>query len=294
MPYQRVLFTYDENNRLSLELWQDWENTEWIDIRKWIISYDDMGNIKEVIWQFPLYRGDPLQNEMRDVFTYDQNNDNVQFLTQLWDYLDSSWQNLELQTYTYNDNHKFTEELVQNWNTTDTTWENSSLYYQQYNEYNNYTTELGYSWNVFDEIWEISDRDSNAYDEYQNNTYYILEFVGGTGWEKLFDITLTWTQVVTGLDNNGNISPIEYNLAQNYPNPFNPTTTINYSVPLAGLVTVKIYDVLGNDIKTLVNKEESAGDHSIQFNGSDLASGVYFYRMSAGNFINTKKFILMK
>ena len=85
-----------------------------------------------------------------------------------------------------------------------------------------------------------------------------------------------------------------FTLFQNYPNPFNPTTTINYSIPKAGLVTLKVYNVLGKEVATLVNKVESSGNHHILFNANKLASGVYFYRLRAGNTVMTKKLLLMK
>ena len=93
-----------------------------------------------------------------------------------------------------------------------------------------------------------------------------------------------------------NTAPSSYYLSQNFPNPFNPTTTIRYSVPRTGLVTINIYDVLGEKIATLVNEEKPAGNYSIQFTiGSrQLASGIYFYRMTAGEFIQTKKLIILK
>ena len=98
----------------------------------------------------------------------------------------------------------------------------------------------------------------------------------------------------TSVDNNPKSNVNNYRLDQNYPNPFNPSTTINYSVPEAGLVTIKVYDILGNEIKTLVNKEESAGNYRVEFNGGDLSSGIYFYRMNAGSFTETMKFVLIK
>ena len=85
-----------------------------------------------------------------------------------------------------------------------------------------------------------------------------------------------------------------YYLYQNYPNPFNPVTNINYILHNTEFVVLKVYDVLGNEIKTLVNEEQPSGSYSLQFNASGLSSGVYFYRMQAGNFSDTRKFILMK
>jgi hypothetical protein len=93
----------------------------------------------------------------------------------------------------------------------------------------------------------------------------------------------------------------EYALEQNYPNPFNPGTTIRYQLPKDGLVTLKIYDILGSEIATLVNEEKIAGKYEVNFDASNLASGVYVYRIAiqsgklqAGEFVNSKKMILLK
>lgn len=88
--------------------------------------------------------------------------------------------------------------------------------------------------------------------------------------------------------------PIEFGLSQNYPNPFNPTTLIKYSILKSSFVTLNVYDVLGNEVKTLVNEFKSPGVYELTFNGENLSSGTYFYRITAGNFTETKKFILMK
>lgn len=86
----------------------------------------------------------------------------------------------------------------------------------------------------------------------------------------------------------------EYNLAQNYPNPFNPTTTISFSLPKAGLVKLSIYNILGKEISVPVNEYLGAGMHSIQFNASNLSSGVYFYRLTVGSFSDTRRMLIIK
>jgi hypothetical protein len=86
----------------------------------------------------------------------------------------------------------------------------------------------------------------------------------------------------------------EYVLTQNYPNPFNPTTKIKYSVPQTSNIVIKIFDILGNEIETLVNEERQAGTYEITWYVENLPSGVYFYQLQAGNFVETKKMILMK
>lgn len=98
----------------------------------------------------------------------------------------------------------------------------------------------------------------------------------------------------TGIDDPGNSLPVSYSLSQNYPNPFNPSTTINYSIAKSGYTEIKIYNILGREVKTLVNEIAAAGNHKIVFNASGLASGVYFYRIKSGDFVSTKKLILLK
>ena len=85
-----------------------------------------------------------------------------------------------------------------------------------------------------------------------------------------------------------------FELLQNYPNPFNPTTTIKYSIPKPGLITLKVYDVLGREVATLVNEEKPVGKYRINFNCEGFVSGVYFYQLRVGNFVETKKLILLK
>jgi len=88
--------------------------------------------------------------------------------------------------------------------------------------------------------------------------------------------------------------PQAYNLSQNYPNPFNPGTKIKYSIPQLSQVQIKVYDVLGNEVTTLINEEKPAGEYEVEFNGSNLPSGIYFYQLKAGEFVETKEMILLK
>jgi hypothetical protein len=89
--------------------------------------------------------------------------------------------------------------------------------------------------------------------------------------------------------------PATFSLAQNYPNPFNPSTTINYRLPKDGFVNLKIYNVLGKEIITLVNKEQKAGEYTAHFDASGLSSGIYFYELRVGgNFHEAKKMVFSK
>ncbi len=88
--------------------------------------------------------------------------------------------------------------------------------------------------------------------------------------------------------------PSEFKLFQNYPNPFNPRTTISWQSPISSWQTLKVYDILGNEVVTLVDEFYHAGSYEIDFDATKLASGIYFYRLQAGNFIETKSMILQK
>jgi hypothetical protein len=83
-------------------------------------------------------------------------------------------------------------------------------------------------------------------------------------------------------------------MSQNYPNPFNPSTKISYGIPVSDLVTLKIYDVLGKEVMTLVNQKQEAGNYQVEFNAASLPSGMYVYRIKSGNFVETKRMMLLK
>jgi hypothetical protein len=100
--------------------------------------------------------------------------------------------------------------------------------------------------------------------------------------------------IVSAVSDNSVAAPLEYALHQNYPNPFNPSTDIRFDLRQAGHVSLAIYNVLGQKIATLADRNFEAGSHSLTFNASSLASGVYFYRIDAGQFTDMKKMILLK
>jgi hypothetical protein len=101
-------------------------------------------------------------------------------------------------------------------------------------------------------------------------------------------------QVIVGVEEELNNAPTEYSLLQNYPNPFNPTTKISYAIPQNSFVELKVFNLLGQEIATLVNEEEPAGNYEAVFDASALSNGVYFYRLQSGDFVQTRKMILLK
>jgi hypothetical protein len=143
---------------------------------------------------------------------------------------------------------------------------------------------------------------SNGGEKQSNANYTIVGTVGQVG----VDLTTTSSyQVQSGFWNvyyqdvivdieDEEVLPIVYKLEQNYPNPFNPSTVIKFAVPERCIVLIKIYDILGNEILTLVNEEMESGWYQKVFNASGYSSGMYIYRMQAGNYVSTKKMLLVK
>jgi Secretion system C-terminal sorting domain/Glucose / Sorbosone dehydrogenase len=123
------------------------------------------------------------------------------------------------------------------------------------------------------------------------NKIYAIETGSGSS---IWEITLPSN---TTSVKNVNKNPLQFSLEQNYPNPFNPVTKIKFTIPAGSLhlhLTLKVYDVLGNEIATLVNEQKPSGSYAVEFNGSNFASGLYLYRLAAGNFSSTKKMIILK
>ena len=100
--------------------------------------------------------------------------------------------------------------------------------------------------------------------------------------------------ILVGVSKDNGSLPITYSLSQNYPNPFNPTTTIEFALPKAGDVNLVVYDILGREVTRLVHGSLNAGYHKVTFNATNIASGVYFYRITAGDFVSVKKLMLLK
>jgi hypothetical protein len=107
-------------------------------------------------------------------------------------------------------------------------------------------------------------------------------------------LVITGCGTITGNGNNNSTIPGAYSLSQNYPNPFNPSTKIEFGLPKSEFVEIKLYDIIGKEVATLVQGPYQAGNHLVDLNLSFLSSGTYFYRITAGSFIDTKKLILMK
>ena len=122
-------------------------------------------------------------------------------------------------------------------------------------------------------------------------------YVGGKfthAGNKYSNMIALYTDFATSVDEENNIVPDGFQLMQNYPNPFNPSSRIRYSIPQISYVTLKVFDILGNEIATLVNEEKGPGVYSVSINAVKYASGIYFYKLQAGSFVETRKMVLLR
>lgn len=151
--------------------------------------------------------------------------------------------------------------------------------------------------------WPITNNEFNIECNYE----WTIMTVGGTFTQTGDEASGTWSDNVEGTTCSGTWStminsveeasgriPERFALAQNYPNPFNPSTTIEFSLPKSVLVNLKVYNILGKEIATLVNNKLQAGNHVVEFHAQNLSSGIYYYRIEAGEFQDVKKMILLR
>lgn len=173
-------------------------------------------------------------------------------------------------------------------------WEmNTGFTYTQKRENENVFIQHGTSYlskiNISDlnqpvEVARFGGFGETQYFEVNNDTVYLINSNG------FFIIDFDY---VTNIINTKSL-PNKFVLSQNYPNPFNPTTKIKYQIPELSNVKLSVYDILGREVRTLVNEEKPAGSYEVEFNGTDLSSGIYFYRIETAKYSDTKKFVLLK
>ncbi|MCK9425351.1 MAG: T9SS type A sorting domain-containing protein [Ignavibacteriaceae bacterium] len=147
-------------------------------------------------------------------------------------------------------------------------------------------------WNNF--VWDMSvvkniDSITNFCVSFQTNTFLV------DSTESVIEMKyLAFDSNLVGISENPKEIPTSFALSQNYPNPFNPSTKIKFVIPIAGQVNLKIFNSLGQEVKTLVSEEKDVGSYEVEFDASKLPSGIYFYKLQVGSFVEIKKMILMK
>ncbi len=260
-PISRYLNSYNQDGLLDTTIFSFWEETFWDLISRTTYSYNSEGQKKEAIEQ---------------------------------DFWDSVWVNWARENWIYNRSGKVEEYFVSDW--ISDTWEKDEGYIYEYDvEGNNTFQQAG--------VWENGAyRSEGILAVLSLKISDDLEFIYyGSSFTAFFPTTTT---ALNELD----ILPANFKMEQNYPNPFNPSTTIKYNIPVVALslpgrqtgpvegqhVQLKIYDILGNEVATLVDEAQAPGNYLIEFDASRLSSGVYIYSLVAGNFSSVKKMTLIK
>ena len=247
-------YSYDESSNLIEKLIHNWVDSSWINDQKWTYTSEGENNLQE-LWE--IWNGSEWRKYEFYECIYDDDGNIIECFQKRCSY--SIWKNWSKKIYTYDGNNKL-QELKLRWDGTN--WKNYRKFSSVYDEYNCLTSALCQQWNGIE------------WDNYMRKTY-----------------TNTYCNLISSVEEDNNIT---YKLSQNYPNPFNPSTKIIYSIPKLSYVSIKVFDVLGREVSTVVSKEQAIGNYEVEFDASNLTSGIYFYRIQAGKFVETKKMILLQ
>ena len=260
-PTWKDEYYYDTSNVLIIKTgFNHFNLPDWMPEINILYFYDNIGNNNETIIQEWNNSDSTWLNDYHTLFEYDSNNILISTLYQDWQTDSSNWVNVWRETYTYTPQNKLTTMFKETWSQ-GVGWQNYVLRTYYYDINDNWTEKLT-------QLWDGSD------------------------WKNYYRHLATWLEPVSVKEEKIKLN--SYYLYNNFPNPFNPTTKIKFIISNYDFVSLKVYDVLGNEISTLVNEDRPAGGYEIEFSGKDLPSGIYFYTLRAGNFLDTKKMILLK
>ena len=322
----RKTYTYDSLGNLSSIIDEGTFNSSWMNHSKRLYSYDPKNNLVSIInsrWD-----GNQWQNQTKTINTYNVEEKKDSIITYNWydskwncgsltklrydeneniilkeffqcSSLSNSWEIYRIDIFDYILNGYLKSQIIQE--LSDTGWVNylrNTLSYDSNSNIIEYLTEKwnGSQWTNFFKKFTFSyDYNNNIMKvnhDYNGDIAFYDSFGNSFSFGCVYEIQLFGNSITGAIEN----KPIKskYSLEQNYPNPFNPTTTINYSLPKRSFVQIKLFGVLGNEIETIINKIQNAGNYELTYDASKLLSGIYFYRMESENFIETKKFILIK
>jgi hypothetical protein len=220
---------------------------------------------------------------------------------------DSTWHNSSETYYSYDSQQNIVLELRKRWR--DSKWENSKQNMFVYNSAGKLLSKTMKNW--YDDKWKNSDRELYSYDQNGNLESESMETWDNDSWVEYngyfrvtsvfedshllyFGSKIYFTYWDSSSKQENSLNLLSYYMSQNYPNPFNAITNINYFLPKDGFVKIIVYDILGSEVASLINKQQLMGHHKVKFDASHLTSGVYFYRLQSGGFVDTKKLVLMR
>ncbi len=300
----RNTYTFDTMGNELSSLSEQWTNGQWMNTTRYTYTYDASGNELTLLYEH--WTNGLLDTSVRYTLTYDAGG---RFLSELEEELtDSLWTNAWRYTDTYDASGRMLSELDEEW--MDSVWVNAWRYTYTHDVSGNQLSELEEDWtgSLWANSWRFAKTYTpngyiatakyeiwqgslwvpvNSYLDLSDGSYYYFYYYGSS-------FTFVYELITTGVRSDNDGIPFTYSLSQNYPNPFNPSTTISFSISSRSVVSLKLYDLLGKEVATIYSGELPAGNYTRQWNASDLTSGVYFYRVQAGSFSQTKKLVLLK
>jgi len=303
---------YDSNYNVIKTVGKMWADTGWVNQTKNLMAYDDHNNVTESIMQ--MWQENEWMYINRQVTTYNEKYLKTEWLSQIM--VDTEWVDQMKTTYSYNTDDLLIDELSEI--NMFIEWKTSQIKKYEYNsnkqEIVRYIKEIdpmsgdttknskvssSYSGDLLTEEltqdwqsteWVNTTLETYTYEDDQI-TVILLQEWKNNAWEN----KERWTNTYGTVDVEDNRTVVSgFSLEQNYPNPFNPSTTISFAIDKRGYVKLDVYNSLGQLVTKLVDEEKPAGNYQIMFNAVNLPSGVYYYRLSAGNKVMTKKCILLK
>ncbi len=265
-PRQRATFMIDLRGYDTLYTSETWVDTQWVYQNRTSFVNDSTGRVLQAIdctWQ-----SNQWVNQRRQTLSYPPDR-SFHYLSEDW--LGGAWVPTLREVEQYDVNGNLTSEVYEYY--VSGAWVLRSSLVNTYN-----TAAL-----LIHGECQGEDGSFYARDGFDNKYY----FSGRS-------IDIAYRTLITGVEQTSGSAPSSYQLLQNYPNPFNPTTTIRYSLPKESFVTLIVYNTLGQQVAEPVSEQQQAGYHNVEFRADGLASGVYFYRLQTGDFVQTKRLLLLK
>lgn len=302
-PLFRVTYAYDNDGNITLYFDEEWQNGAWENSEKDVWTYENGRIVNYLIqkWQNGAWQNTTRRSYiyggsdslyytlLSEAWTYDKwaatskssifvVNDGTKYITLLETVRDGIWSNASKTTTNYRKTYCILNSLQEVWS--NGAWVNKNKQNLTYDNNGNAVKAEAFEWK--NDAWTpfITPLDMR----YNDGADYI-NFSGSV-------VEVEYSQL-SGVENNPS-AVNDFSLAQNYPNPFNPSTTINFSIQTAGNIKLTVYDALGRKLALLLDEYKPAGSHSVKFNAGSLPSGVYLYRLDAGKYTASRKFILMK
>ncbi len=273
----QISYAYNSTGVLSFEIEEYWDNNCWNNFKKISFVYDTNNYL--LVKKTEYFYNNQWFNSSRYNYTYNAAGKLLSFQVDLYTSI-TGWKNYSLLINTYDDNDNLLNSIQQFWQ--NDIWVNNSQTSFTYDNYDNAITGKFETWNSSSGTWLATETGFSVPYNHGNDSLSVI----------CSHCVIEYSLFSSINDERSN--NITFTLSQNYPNPFNPSTTISFDLPNSEFVTLKVYDVLGREITTLVNEELYAGQHTKVFNAENLSSGVYFYKLQAGNFSETRKMILTK